>query len=369
MSFLVTPGLPTPGPSSEKSLARQLRDAHLGSLVAGAALLFVALKVLAVSHYQTTTAVGIVAESGTTSLVLGSLIQTLPVVLLAILSALVFLANDETKPPADAKFFRVLAWTMAFVAAWAQPVWLAPFVLIITWLLLLGPGSSRVILRILRRVWARSDRKRLLTKHQVERTKRSIAESRESSKATREDFDRTEEALRAAIADPSTSTTEEREVLLDSLRRVPDTLLAETEARVELADRAVKLVDEIQAGVGRRIRFLETAKPIWLSLQRNLALSYAVVVLVIGGFGTTPWVPLERVVVDAQPAVTGYVLSSGQDTTVVLLDGTRRIVRLQGTTVTRLYCEAGSNTSRFIRPMAALFHSSPSYPACRDLRP
>lgn len=155
-----------------------------------------ALKVLAVSHYQTTTAVGIVAESETTSLVLGSLIQTLPLVLLAILFALVLVANDETKPSGDVRLVRWLAWAMAFLAAWALPSWLGVVVLITTWLL-----------------------------QQVQETKRSIAESKESSTALREDFDRTEEALRATFADPST-TTGEREVLLDRLRRMPDTLLA-----------------------------------------------------------------------------------------------------------------------------------------------
>ena len=74
-----------PDPTAS-ALGRRLLDAHLASLFAGLTLVFVILKVLAVSRGDTTTALGIVAETGTTSIVAGTLVDALGVVLLAMLS-------------------------------------------------------------------------------------------------------------------------------------------------------------------------------------------------------------------------------------------------------------------------------------------
>ena len=356
---------PTP---AQEPLLRRLGDAHLGSLLGGVALLFVALKVLAVSHYETTTAFGIVAETGTASLVVGVLVQTLPLVLLAILFGLVSVADDEARPTADRRFLRWFAWIMAILAAWALPVWFALPILVMTWLLLLGPGASRLLLGFLRRVWSRGDRARLEKVEQAREARQAIDASLEESAALRAEFDRTEQALRSALDDPSKGTADEAKELLDRLRQAPDRLEAEAEARLELAERAVVLMNEVQARLQRRIHFLEAARPVWRNVERNLAISYAVIALVIGLSGQ-PWLPAERISVDGQPAVTGYILSTAQTETVVLVEKTREVLRLEGSTVSRRYCALQPNTSRINRPLAAMLGGVPQYPACRSLQP
>lgn len=356
---------PSPG---EEGLTRRLRDAHLGSLAAGITAVLVALKVLAVAHYQTTTAFGILAESGTASLVVGALVQTLPLVLLATLFGLVVAADDESTPTADRRLLRSFAWIMAVLSAWALPAWLALLVLGITWLLLLGPGASRLLLGLLGGLWGRGDRARQEKVEQAGAARKAIQASREASIDLRADFDRTEQALHVVLEEPSKTTVGEPEALLDRLTGVQDRLEAEADARVGYAERAAALMHEVHGSLQQRIRFLEAARPVWRNVERGLAVTYVIAAVAIGGLGSQPWLPAERISVDGQPAVTGYVLAAAQNDAVVLVEKTRQVIRLQGS-VRRRYCTLQRDTSGINRPLGAMLHPASSYPACRNLAP
>lgn len=114
----------------------------VGSLLAGVASLFIVFKVLVVSHFNITTALGIVAESGTASLVVGALIRSLPFALMAVFLGLLVITDHDATPEPNKRLYRRAGWAVAGFTAATQPAILGALVLAVAWMSM-GTGFRR----------------------------------------------------------------------------------------------------------------------------------------------------------------------------------------------------------------------------------
>jgi hypothetical protein len=345
---------------TEERLTRRLRDAHLGSMFAALVALFGVLKVLAVSHFETTTALGIVAESGTASLVVGTMVRTIGPILLAALFLLFVAADDDQTPEADRRFYRGVAWALTLPTALLQPAVPALGVLVMAWAVLGGPGFPRTIQWLKKKTYPSLNE----AVEELVRTNDAREELGDEGEAIAAELIAVGKALETALDDRSV-TDEEKMALVDRYRAGKerwDAYVVGIESLKEQYATAKSTVAAKMPGSGRWARF-------WLGFTpRRLAVVY-VVLAAYGLFGGQPWLPAERIAVAGQPPVIGYVLRTDTSEAVVLVDNPRHIVRLDGTVMARQYCWVQKGGSRFLWPIVALVRPEPSYPLCSGLRP
>lgn len=351
----------SPPPTPADGLGRRLRDAHLGSLLAGVSLLFGVLKVLIVAHFNTTTALGIVAESATASLVLGVLIRALPAVLLAILVVLLAVVDDDATPPADLRFYRRATVIVCVLAALTQAPYMALMLAFVAWTMLAGPGSARFY------GWARPEDRH--HRDRVAAAKRASDEIQAEVAAIPElvaEAEAAADAVEAAVLDPG--TPEEMEVLLDR-RRQALVRLGELVEVHEKAEAVGAEWDAIAAASKVHVFRVEAARPRTKKALTIGAVFFGVQALVLM-LDTRPWLAAERLHLDGQAPVTGYVIKADADELVVLDEESRQLVRLDGAKVTsRRYCEVGSPERGFFTPTLALLVDPEPYPRCDRLGP
>ena len=86
-----------------------------------------------VSHFDNTTALAIVAETGTASLLVGALIRTLPWVVLAAFFGVLAVIDDDETPDSDRRLYRIAGWADATLGAITQPVIPGVMLLVVAW--------------------------------------------------------------------------------------------------------------------------------------------------------------------------------------------------------------------------------------------
>lgn len=237
-----------------------LLAAHFGPASASVLFLYLVLKVLVVAHFNTSTALGLVAEGGTTALLVGTMTSALGV-LVTLANGAVAIAYVDRRPTLEEPHAKrqTLLYVLLFLLA--VNLFISPAVLAL------------------------------------------------------------------AI------------VGLNILVLIPRTLKPKKE--LSSADRWLFL-------------FVVTMMPILVALVM---------------LGHDPWWPTERIRDQQGKGVTGYVVKSTPESTVVLVDKTRQLVRIEGK-VTRTYCDSVEpvlTVGRLSEPLAALFWETPKYPRCKTL--
>ena len=368
------PGSSVSEPAAE-SMAARLRDAHFGTVLAAVSLVFVVLKVLMVSHFEITTALAVVSESDTASLLVGALVRSLGSVMLAVLVLLALalrLAEERGGPAVDRSLYRVAGWVVGLLVAIVQPAILALLVLSLTWMSFRGPGWQRFYDRTQARY----------------RRKRDAESAREDAAMDQRVLDAREEA--DGLMKATTAVAPEIEAMTEAMERVDS--LSREEA-LELAERSVAILmegavrttaviskalavwdfgEELKARQEARIERLETShaktkRQAWTFVGVMVAL--ALLPFTGGLLSDRPWLPAERIVPDGRPAITGYVLKTDGEAMVVLEDRPRRVLRLDKPPVSREFCWIGRNGSRINWWVGALLSKPASYPRCSDLHP
>lgn len=300
-------------------LGRRIRDAHLGSLFAGLVTVFIVLKVLAVSHFEITTALGIVAESGTASLLVGTLIWSLPSILVALFFGLLVIFDDDATPEPDRRFYRIAGWVVAAVAVLTHPVATGLGFLGLAWSAMgVSPGVGG----------------------------RKYREMDDAQSAANEVLLARAKSLRERLEAASKAEGASPEHLRVDLRRINEHL---AQLRAEI--------------------FVLQLRRRWTKdLLRGLVVIYATLT-VYQLLTDAPWLPAEHITLDDQAAITGYVLKAESDEVVILDDGSRELVRIERADLQdRRYCVVHwPDRTWFGRPIISLFYETPSYPRCDQL--
>ena len=104
-----------------------------------------------------------------------------------------------------------------------------------------------------------------------------------------------------------------------------------------------------------------------LSRTDKIALAYVLLALPLVVLVAGPWMPAERIAAQGQPAVTGYVLKSSPESTVVLLNHPRRLARLEGK-VSRQFCVRRLR-EWYYGSVPEVVLSQADYPRCKDIKP
>lgn len=348
-------------PPPEESFGRRLRDAHLGSLLAGVSLLFGVLKVLSVARFDITTAQGIVAESATATLLLGVLIRALPAVLLAILVGLLALVDDDATPAQDRRFYRPLTAIVCVLAAATQAPLMALMLGLIAWTILGWPGSARFF------GWARpGDRQHQQRVADTKRASEEIHEAVEAIPALLAELKEADAVVEAAMMNPD--TPEKMKALLAHREQVM-ARLGELVALYEKAEATRAEWDEIIAADDIRLSRMKATRPRTKRVLTIGVILFSVEAAVLM-LDSRPWLPAEHLALDGQSAVIGYVIKASPEETVVLEEKSRHLVRLDGEKVTaRRYCEVGAPPNGFFQPVLALVFDPDLYPRCNSLGP
>ncbi len=142
-SLAISPAQSDAPAVDEPALGRRLVDAHLGSAFAGLTLIFVVLKVLAVSHGGTTTALGIVAEGETAPLLMGTLVEALGPVLYAMISVVMWMQARPDSWGATPLALRGAGILAVLICALVTPVLVLPIHVFFVWGLMGMPGAIR----------------------------------------------------------------------------------------------------------------------------------------------------------------------------------------------------------------------------------
>lgn len=263
---------------------------HIGTLSAAAAFTFVVLKVLVVSRFNPTTALGIVSEGGTAALLAGTMTYAYVLVPIAGLTYVLFILSS-------ARPVRPAIWALALLCVFVASIF-GPILVLIT---LLTGGLCWAM-----KTLSRSTRMKL---------SRSSARSRE----------------RAGVQTGARPAPGPRD-------GGPD---------------------------GHLLRRQRVAKN--GSVTDRFVLVGGCVVLLMNLLTAVPWLPPERIVAQGKPGVNGYVVKSSQETTVVLLDKPRELVRYDGK-VARTFCRLATQPW-FLRSPLALTFDDASYPKCKDIKP
>jgi hypothetical protein len=272
-------------------------------------LVFGVLKVLIVAHFDTTTAQGIVAESATASLVLGVLVRALPAVLLAALVALLAVVDDDATPAADLRFYRRAAVIVCVLAGLTQAPLMAVMLAVVAWTLLAGPGSARFY------GWARPEDRR--HRERVAAAKAASEEIHAHVAAIPElvaEAEAAAAAVEAAMVDPG--TPEELQAVLARSRRAAARLGELTEVH-EKAETTSAEWDAIVAEADAKVVRVEAARPRTKKVLAVGAVVFGVQALALM-LDTRPWLPAERLQLDGQAPVTGYVIKADSEEMVVL---------------------------------------------------
>lgn len=323
---------------TDSGLMGRLLDAHLGSLFAGLVFLFVVLKVLAVTHYDTTSALAVLSQGDTATLLVGAIALNLVPILYAALIITLFLGSRDEVPPATKSRARLVMIVLSVAALMLLPITLGWATALMVYLMLDGPGASKLVgvtsgLSRRNRQW-------------TERLERGRAMARQA------------EELAAEVGDGTglqDRTPEEVAALAAHATALKDDLLA----HLAESDRAFA-ISEARRDKSRRTR------------SRAPKILLAIVVYNVGFalwslLDDRPWLPAERLVPASGAEITGYVLQADADGMVVLKDDQRRVVRIAGT-ISRSLCRSGREFT-FGRPLIALRYKATSYPNCDAATP
>lgn len=345
-------------------LGRRILDAHLGSAFAGLAVVFVVVKVLAVSRGDTTTALAIVAEGGTTSLVIGALIWALGPILLTLLVVLMWLRARPDVVGSTPPSVRLIGMTLACVGSLVSPAFVGVGIVVGAWLTFDMPGGARLFQRLGRRGSERRWRP-------MKQAFSGLDEEQRRKEALVAEIEGVRAQLQELRAEPLVESSE----LLSRLRR-----LDEVSEGVERRWHEVREREErIKASVEQVLASAEGNVARQCLRVRRLAV-VGVVILVLGSLvillNDRPWLPAERLIVTGQAPFTAYVLSADSEELVALDAGSRRLVRVAGAgLVSRRFCQvrsgflSGLAGSIAFRPLLTVYKSPPSYPRCKDLGP
>ena len=359
-----SPGAAPPNALRSTDLGRRMLDAHLGSAFAGLAVLFVVIKVLAVSRGDTTTALAIVAEGGTTSLVVGGLIWALGPILLTLLVVMMWLRARPDVAGSTPPSVRVSGMTLACVGALVSPAFVGVGIIVGAWLTFDMPGGARLFQRLGRRGSERRWRP-------IKQAFSGLDEEQRRKEALVAEI----EGVRAQVQELRAEPLVESPELLSRLRT-----LDEVSENVERRWREVREREErLKASVEQVLASAEGKVAQQTLRVRKLAVG-GVVALGLGSLfillNDRPWLPAERLGVTGQASFTAYVLSADSEELVALDAGSRRLVRVAGAAlVSRQFCQvrggflSGLAGSLAFRPLLTVYKSPPSYPMCQDLGP
>jgi hypothetical protein len=364
-------------------LSRRLLDAQLGSLAAGLVVVFTVFKVLFVAHFDTTTALGVVSESSTASLVVGALVLNIGPVLIAVLAFVlaVTVEKGESRDP-DTRTYGALGAVLTVFAIGFAPLLVAGAIFITTVTFL---GSVAV-------QYHRS-------------TKKYRAWQREKDVWRESDMSELERlATDLAELDQEMQETDDLLAELDQGVQETNDLLAETPFLEDMRQGFVERLDEAKqrmedrkrrlAGfraqhvlLGQKLGLVNDKADMALStaaeavaaqrrLYRQVMKNTLLMEFVINGtlalvilLTAPPWLPAERIFADGQPSIIGYVLHADQDELVVLTDGARKLVRIEGSKVqSRRFCRVRPGAPSWLgRPVLSFLYQPPFYPECRRL--
>jgi hypothetical protein len=301
------------------------------------------LKLLAVSHFDLTTALAITTYSNPAAILTGILVSSIGnVMLLAAFLLLVLADRIEEQQPAEHAVAVVLAAISMLMVLFTNPI---PTGLIYVFLstLILGWWPGRILYRLRREHDWHAEGSALAAQVEsgVERT-RVLLES------TQAEVDNAPKDL--AKADTARLTQ------------------AVSEAASSLRDQ-LELFERFQKFRGRFEKYFER-----LERARQRALFWfpigwagLLVLFVLTNLATdAPWLPAEIVTTSGGQRVVGYELGRDGNQTAILRDSDRKVVLVDGVTTTTICAKRSPSVDFLFSPLELLYRTAPQppYPRC-----
>lgn len=289
--------------------------AHIGLLMTALFALFGLVKVLSVSHYDSTTALALLGSSSTVVVILGTLLLTLPSVLTMTVAAVIAAVDRGVASKEDEMVLILLGYVSCFLLALVSLV--TGVVLLIFLILFCHSWPGRFILKF------NKDEKQWEAQEQ----------------ARTETLDQLEEAVKASSGDEKT----------------------------RLAVEGLSLLEEAQAEHKRRLDQIAPAR----KRTKLITLMFAAVLLfgsLVAATRDRPWLPAEVIHQLGEAPMVGYVVKEDERRLVVLREQDRTIVDIPSDSVSkRSLCRLTPQISGSVPLHRALGQSTPSYEICSDL--
>ena len=284
--------------------------------------LLVLLKVAAVSRFDVTTALTIISVSNQGSILLGTSLLLLPQLLQLVLIILIFL-NVPGGDPYRRSLIQGIAIPLLILVLFLSPAWSIVQVAF-AWLALdLWPSSplSEFLARVFVRMLGRQDP---MTRYRELRTGPRLEELRRRAKA-----------LQQQVTGLLSSGRTVDKALGRELQRESQAIEMEFETIKKDTDGLKRSLDELKRSVqvtAVRLQRASTFIPGILGLM---------VMLILVGAATddTPWLPLAQFS-GRGGMVLGYMLADTGQGFIVLREGDRRVVQLEGVGWTRGLCKS-----------------------------